>query len=75
MEQLISDIERYCADAGIQPQNMLKRAINANWRQWEAWKTGASSPRFETADRIRAWMAANPPEAAQRAGQTREAAE
>jgi len=61
MEQLISDIERYCAVHGIAPQRLLREAINAKWGQWADWKGGKSSPRVDTADRLRDFMRDHPP--------------
>ena len=62
MEQLIADVETYAARAGVPPQKVLRDAIEAGWGQWDRWKSGRSSPTMRVADRLRAWMAANPPE-------------
>ncbi len=59
MEQLISDIEAYCAKRGISPQKLLRAAINAKWSQWQSWKDGESSPTMKVADRLREFMAAD----------------
>lgn len=59
MEQLISDIEAYCAKRGISPQKLLRAAINAKWSQWQSWKDGDSSPTMKVADRLREFMAAD----------------
>lgn len=64
MEQLISDIETYCAARNISPQKLLREAINAKWSQWQDWKDGKASPTVVTADRIRNFMASNPADAA-----------
>ncbi|MDF3607527.1 hypothetical protein PE067_16085 [Paracoccus sp. DMF-8] len=56
MEQLISDIEAYCQRTGIAPQKLLRDAINAQWGQWQKWKTGESSPTMKVADRVRGYM-------------------
>ena len=60
MEQLISDIQAYAAQAAMKPQAVLRASINAKWSTWEGWLARASSPTLANADRIRAWMAANP---------------
>lgn len=60
MEQLISDIEAYCAARGVQPQRLLRDAINATWNLWQKWKDGEASPTMKVADRLRAYMAENP---------------
>lgn len=59
MEQLISDIEAYCARTGISPQKLLRDAINAQWGQWQKWKDGEASPTMKVADRIRDYMKQN----------------
>jgi hypothetical protein len=63
MDELISDIEQYCAAARITPQRLLREAIGAGWGQWDAWKSGTSSPTMKVVDRLRAHMAAHPPPA------------
>ncbi|MFE3839604.1 hypothetical protein [Pseudogemmobacter sonorensis] len=57
MEQLISEVEAYCAAEGISPQKLLRDALNAKWGQWQDWKDGKSSPTMKVADRLRAYMA------------------
>lgn len=61
MEQLIADIEAYAARSGMKPQAILRAAINAKWSTWEGWVRRNSSPTVANADRIRDWMAGNPP--------------
>lgn len=56
MEQLISDIEAYCAARGLAPQKFLRDAINATWGLWDKWKAGEASPRLDTADKLYAIM-------------------
>jgi hypothetical protein len=43
------------------PQRVLRAAIGASWGQWDGWKAGKSSPTLRVADRLRRWMADNPP--------------
>lgn len=61
MEQLILDIEAFCAARQMAPQKLLREAINATWGLWQKWKDGEASPTMKVADRIRDYMAANPP--------------
>lgn len=61
MEQFLSEIETYAAASGISPQSVLRRSCAKGWGVWAAWKSGRSSPTLVIADRIRAWMAENPP--------------
>lgn len=62
MEQFIREIEAYCAVAGIKPQRLLRDAVNAQWGQWDGWKSGKSSPTMALVDRLRVYMAEHPPE-------------
>ncbi|TYB85844.1 hypothetical protein [Oceaniovalibus sp. ACAM 378] len=62
MENLIREIEAYAASVDKLPQKVLRDAIGAGWGQWAGWKTRASSPTMASVDRLRAFMAANPPE-------------
>lgn len=61
MEQLIAEIEAYAAAVGKNPRLVLRDAAGCSWREWDRWVSGQSSPRLSTVDRIRAYMAANPP--------------
>lgn len=60
MEKLIRDIETYAQTVGLKPQTVLRAAVGAGWGAWDAWRTGKSSPTVVVADRIYAYMAANP---------------
>lgn len=60
MEQLIEEVEAYCAARGIAPQRLLRDAVKATWPLWKKWKDGESSPTMKVADRVRAYMAENP---------------
>lgn len=64
MEQFLSEIEAYAAARGIQPTTVVQRAVGASGATWRKWKSGASCS-LVTADRLRAYMAANPPPATQ----------
>lgn len=64
MEQFIAEIEAFAAAAGCSPQSVLRRAVDYKWSTWAGWVAGTSSPTMANADKIRAWMAANPPKAA-----------
>lgn len=61
MEQLISDITDAAEARGMTPQALLRRSVGASWSLWGDWTSGKSTPTLATVDRIRAWMAANPP--------------
>lgn len=66
MEQLIAEVESYAANMGVTPQKVLRDAIGANWRQWDLWKSGRSSPTMRVVDRLREHMAAPCEKTAQR---------
>ncbi|MBY6056788.1 hypothetical protein [Leisingera daeponensis] len=61
MEQFLEEITAYADAVGRSPQQILRQAIGANWRQWKTWVAGQSSPTLHTVDKIRKYMADNPP--------------
>lgn len=63
MEKLIADISAYSASVGRKPQTVIRAATGHGWGVWDAWCAGRSSPTVAMADRIYAYMAANPPAA------------
>ena len=65
MEQLISDVEAYAASVERTPQAVLRIALGAGGTEWSSWKSGKSSPTVARADRLRAYMAKNPPKKAE----------
>lgn len=64
MEKLILEIEAYAAARNLLPTTVLQRAVGASGATWGKWKSGSSCS-LTTADRIRAYMSANPPLAVQ----------
>lgn len=61
MEKLISEIQSYAAAQGVTPQKFLRDVIGASWNTWQKWRDGESSPTMAVADRLRAYIADNPP--------------
>lgn len=61
MEHLIREIEDYARATGRKPQWVLRASVGYGWGVWDQWVSGLKSPTMVTADRIREWMAANPP--------------
>lgn len=61
MEQFLTDVEVYAAACGLKPTTVIQRAIGASGAAWSKWKSGQGSCSLVTADRVRAYMAANPP--------------
>lgn len=63
MEKFLAEIEAYASAADTSPQSVLRRSCGYGWDVWSNWKAGQSSPTMASADRVRAWMASNPPKA------------
>lgn len=61
MEQFTCEIQQYSEAIGKTPQAVLRAALNASGRTWETWVSGKASPTLITADRLRKYMADNPP--------------
>ena len=64
MDELIAEVEAYAASVERTPQAVLRDAIGAGWREWGSWKGGNSSPTMSRVDRLRVYMAENPPASA-----------
>ena len=64
MDELIAEVEAYAAAVERTPQAVLRDAIGAGWREWGSWKAGNSSPTMSRVDRLRVYMAENPPASA-----------
>lgn len=60
MEQFLAEVEAYAAACGLQPTTVIQRAVGASGAAWRKWKSGASCS-LVTADRVRAYIAKNPP--------------
>lgn len=60
MEELITEIETYAGRFGVKPETVIYNAVNQPSTRWAEWKAGAGCG-LKTADRIRAYMASNPP--------------
>lgn len=61
MDKLIAEVRAYSAQAGLSPQSVLRKGISAGWGEWDSWLEGRSSPTMIRGDRLRRWMAENPP--------------
>lgn len=60
MEQLITEIRDYAALRGVKPSTVLQRGGGLSGKVWATWVAGAASCTLTMADRLRAYMAANP---------------
>ncbi|MBL3575335.1 hypothetical protein [Rhodovulum sulfidophilum] len=65
MEQLIAEVRAYAEATNKSPEKVLREAIGASWGAWAAWQAGTSGPTMRSADRLRAFMTANPAPAKQ----------
>lgn len=56
----MTEIEMYAAAFGIQPTTVVQRAGAVSGKAWSNWLSGGSCS-MRVADRIRKYMADNPP--------------
>jgi len=61
MEEFISEIRAYATRVGVMPTTVIQRAKAGNGSTWRRWESGDSSPTLQTVDRLRNYMAENPP--------------
>ena len=61
MEQFLTDVRAYADAVGLKPTTVIQRAGAGNGSTWARWETGKGSPTMLTADKVRSYMAANPP--------------
>ncbi|MEQ3670680.1 XRE family transcriptional regulator [Pseudophaeobacter sp.] len=64
MEQFLKEIRAYAARFGVSPSTVIQKA-GVSGGKWRRWVDGTSSPTLHTVDRLRAYMAENPPAADQ----------
>ena len=58
-------VRAYAARFGVQPTTVIQRAKSGGGGTWVKWESGDSSPTLHTVDRIKRFMADNPPPAEQ----------
>lgn len=58
----MKEIETYAAARGILPATVVQAATGHSGTTWAKWKVGATCS-LRTAEKLRAYMAANPPAA------------
>lgn len=61
MEQFIDEVRDYARRVGIKPGTVVQRANGGNGTSWAAWEAGSSSPTLRIVDRVRKYIADNPP--------------
>lgn len=65
MEEFVRQIEAYANAFGKQPGTIVQAAKCGGGGTWSKWKLGESTPTLAIVDRVREYMAANPPAASQ----------
>lgn len=63
MEQFLSDVAKYAESVGLAPGTVVQNATNASGSIWATWQRREAYPTVRTMDRVRAYMADNPPKA------------
>lgn len=59
MDKFISEVEAYASEVGLSPSTIVQRAKAGGGNTWKRWQNGGACS-LDTADRVRAYMAANP---------------
>ena len=57
----MNEIRVYARARGVKPATVLQNAAMLSGTTWEKWESGSASCSVRTADRVRAYMAENPP--------------
>lgn len=65
MEQFIAEVEAYATLWGLKPTTIVQRAAGVSGAAWNKWTQPGGSCTMVTADKVRAYMAANPVPSAQ----------
>lgn len=61
MEQFLEDVRKYAQAFGVLPTTVVQRAGVGGGATWGRWESGKGSPTLATVDRLRRYMAENPP--------------
>lgn len=64
MEELLKDIRAYAAAMGLQPTTVVQNSGGGGGNIWAKWEAGGTCT-LKTAEKIRKYMAENPPPAAE----------
>jgi len=60
MEKFIAEVEAYASEVGSSPSTVIQKAGGGGGHSWKRWQAGGDCS-IRVAERIRAYMAANPP--------------
>ncbi|MCG7623214.1 XRE family transcriptional regulator [Epibacterium sp. Ofav1-8] len=66
MEQFMKDVRFYASCFGIKPATVIQKAGAGGGATWKRWVRGESSPTQRTLDKVRAYIAENPPPESER---------
>ena len=69
----MAEVRAYAAGVGVKPSTIVQKAGAGGGLTWARWERDESSPTQRTLDKIRTYMAKNPPPAGE-LGETTEAA-
>lgn len=64
MEQFLFELEAYASALKISPSTVIQRAGVGSGSTWRKWQSRKSSPTLITVDKLKDYMAQNPPEEA-----------
>lgn len=57
----MEEVRAYAAGHGIAPSTVIQKAGVGGGGAWSKWESGDGSPTLRTVDRLRKYMASNPP--------------
>ena len=60
----MAEVRAYAVQFGIAPSTVIQKAGAGGGGVWAKWESGGGSPTLRTVDRLRRYMADNPPPAA-----------
>jgi hypothetical protein len=60
MDKFIAEVDLYAAACGVKPTTIVQRAAGVSGAAWRNWTQLGGSCTMATADRVRAYMRANP---------------
>ncbi|MEX5599133.1 helix-turn-helix domain-containing protein [Pseudophaeobacter sp. C1-32P7] len=61
MEQFMEEVRAYAEQYGVAPSTVIQRVGVGGGGTWAKWESGTGSPTLRTVDRLRKYMADNPP--------------
>lgn len=62
MEQFIEEVQAYAAARGLKPSTVVQYAARQSAARWQSWVDGEAQCLPRTMERVRRYMAENPPQ-------------